>query len=162
MNTTLIWAAPVSLSVAAAIAALLNFGKIKKTLHSQLRNTPKASCYRNWEQPRHCAPHKLSLRLYDQCTLEQTVFNVSLTTLQKIKAQNEVLIFKRAGRTLLSLFVYVDCLSSNHFTLKNYLSDILCYVHFLELLINLVYLFQHIPYPKTRVTVFKTDNVVSY
>lgn len=46
MNTTLIWAAPVSLSVAAAIAALLSFGKIKKTLHSQLRNTPKASCYR--------------------------------------------------------------------------------------------------------------------
>ena len=81
MNTTLIWAAPVSLSVAAAIAALLNFGKIKKTLHSQLRNTPKASCYRNWEQPRHCAPHKLSLRLYHQCTLEQTVFNVSLTAL---------------------------------------------------------------------------------
>ena len=63
---------------------------------------------------------------------------------------------------MLTLFVYVDCLSSNHFTLKNYLSDILCYVHFLELLINLVYLFQHIPYPKTRVTVFKTDNVVSY
>ena len=36
MNTTLILAAPVSLSVAAAIAALLSFGKIKKTLHSQL------------------------------------------------------------------------------------------------------------------------------
>ena len=36
MNKTIIWAAPVSLSVAAAIAALLSFGKIKKTLHSQL------------------------------------------------------------------------------------------------------------------------------
>ena len=57
---------------------------------------------------------------------------------------------------------YQLCLSSNQFTLKNYLSDILCYVHLLKLLINLVYLFQHIPYPKTRVTVFKTVNVFSY
>ena len=32
-----------------------------------------------------------------------------------MKAQNEVLIFKGAGRTLLTLFA---CLSSNHLTLK--------------------------------------------
>lgn len=55
-----------------------------------------------------------------------------------MKAQNEVLIFKGAGRTLLTLFV---CLSSNHLTLKKIICDIFCCVHSLELLINLIYLF---------------------